>query len=151
MESPTLTGRREYARAMLSFDTPITYLRTGVIYLVLSFPAWGMLVTGQIMTVHDVQFLVSLVGLPLGGIFLYYSHRKFPLPGRAGIAVRIAFIDFVFVVFLGFFYTGFRMGVRALLTAVEFCEMAAGYLALLTAVFAVASLFQDRPASDGEA
>ncbi len=130
---------------MLGLESPATYLRVGVIYILLSLPAWGMLVAGRLFAVRNPYLLLDLGSLPLGALFLWFGLGRRPLNNRSGIALRISYLSIFFVLVYGFSVLGVRLGAEALMTSVGFCAMASSYLAILTFVFLVGALFGGTP------
>ena len=130
---------------MLDLDSPRTWTRLGAIYVLLSLPGWGAFVLGRLFETRNAYLLFSLMGLPLGLLFLVFGRGLRPPVSRCGHAARVAFLALSFMAILFLSFAGVKLGLAKLMTAVQFCAMAASYLSLLALVFLVAALFQRRP------
>ena len=64
---------------MLDLDNQRTLTRLGVIYVLLSLPGWGAFVMGKLFETRNVYLLFSLMGLPLGVLFLVFGRGLRPL------------------------------------------------------------------------
>jgi hypothetical protein len=131
---------------MLGFENPATYTRVGIIYIVLSLPAWGLLIAGKLFEIRNFYLLISVMGLPLGVLFLGFGTGRRALNSRSDTAIRVSYIALAFIAFLFLFELMVRGGATLFMTAVLFCAMAGSFLSLLTLVFLVAALFPERPA-----
>ncbi len=130
---------------MLGFENPATYTRVGIIYIILSLPAWGLLIAGKLFEIRNFYLLISVMGLPLGALFLGFGTGRRALNSRSDNALRISYIALAFIAFLFLFELMVRGGASLFITAVLFCAMAGSFLSLLTLVFLVAALFPERP------
>ena len=131
---------------MLGFENPATYTRVGIIYIILSLPAWGLLIAGKLFEIRNFYLLISVMGLPLGALFLGFGTGRRALNSRSDTALRVSYIALAFIAFLFLFELMVRGGATLFMTAVLFCAMAGSFLSLLTLVFLVAALFPERPA-----
>jgi len=136
---------RSRTEAMLGLENPSTYTRVGAIYILLSLPAWGLLAAGRLFDIRNFYLLISLMGLPLGALFLVFGTRRRPINSRSGTALRLAYMALAFILFLFVFELMVKSGAYFFLTAVLFCAMAGSFLSILTLVFLVAALRPDSP------
>ena len=135
---------------MLDLDNQRTQTRLGVIYVLLSLPGWGAFLLGRLFESRNVYVLFSLMGLPLGVLFLVFGRGIRPLVSRTGHAARVAVLALGFLAVMLLSRAGVELGAEKLQTAVAFCAMTSSYLSLLALVFLVAALFQ-RQSADPEA
>jgi hypothetical protein len=132
---------------MLGLESSVSYTRVGAIYILLSLPAWGLLIAGRLFEIRNFYLLISLMGLPLGALFLVFGTGRRRLNSRSGTALRLAYMALAFILFLFVFELLVKEGAPFFLTAVLFCAMAGSFLSLLTLVFLVAALFSEPPQS----
>lgn len=127
---------------MLDLDNQRTHMRLGVIYVLLSLPGWVAFVMGRLFETRNVYLLFSLMGLPLGLLYLVFGRGLRPPVSRSGHAVRVGVLALGFIAIMFLSLAGVKLGMEKLMTAVQFCAMAGSYLSLLALVFLVAALFQ---------
>lgn len=124
---------------MLELESQRTYLRIGVLYLILSAPGLVWLVTGGLLASRDIYLLTSLLGLPLGVLFVLFGIGKFPRNTRSWYAVRVAVLSLFFAILLVASLLVVRLGGVMFMTSARFCLMASSYLGLVTLVLGISA------------
>jgi len=120
------------------------YIVVGVLYFILSLPGWALLAAGKLVEIRNVYLLISLMGAPLGLLFLAFGTGRLPRNSKSGTGLRLGYIGLAFAFFTLGAVAGVFMGAEKLRTAVQFCAMASSYLALVTLVFLTAAAFSRR-------
>lgn len=119
------------------------YLVSGILYLAMSLPVLGLLVTRG-LDPRYAHLLGLLTGAPLGILLILAGSGRLATGSRSWISLRIGIIGLAF----GFFGAGFLvavgLGVEPLLTAFRFCAVASSYLALVALVFLIAGAASGR-------
>ncbi len=129
---------------MPELDSPRAYLRAGVLYLILALPGIAALLAGRLFASRDIHLLASLLGVPLGTLFLLFGFRR-PAPNRRSwYALRVAVLSLFFAFLLVASLGAVRLGAEAFATSAGFCLMAASYLGLVTLALGVWALFEPR-------
>jgi hypothetical protein len=120
------------------------YIVVGILYFILSLPGWALLAAGKLVETRNVYLLISLMGAPLGLLFLAFGTGRLPRNSRSGTGIRVGYIGLAFAFFTLGAVVGVSLGVGKLQTAVQFCAMASSYLALVTLAFLMAAAFSRR-------
>ncbi len=124
---------------MFELESQRTYLRIGVMYLVLAAPGLVWLATGGLLASRDIYLLTSLLGLPLGVLFVLFGIGKLSRNTRSWYTVRVAVLSLFFAVLLLISLLVVRLGAVMFVTSARFCLMASSYLGLVTLVLGVSA------------
>lgn len=129
---------------MLELESQRTYLRIGVLYLILGLPGLAWLAAGRLFASRDIYLLTSLLGVPLGVLFVLFGAGKFPRNSRSWYAVRVAVLSLFFAALLLTSLLAVRLGAGMFMTSARFCLMASSYLALVALVLGVTAALRGR-------
>ncbi len=129
---------------MLELESQRTYLRIGVIYLILGAPGLVWLAIGDLFASRNIYLLTSLLGLPLSVLFVLFGTGKFPRNTRSWYAVRVAVLSLFFAVLLLASLLVVRLGAVMFETSARFCLMASSYLALVTLVLGISAALRGK-------
>ena len=120
------------------------YLATGALYILGAFPGAVFLLRGEFLGSVNPYLLLPLVGVLPGLLLVAAGLGRLPVGSRSGIGLRVAYIGISFTVFMMLSLAGVAAGVEPLGTSVVFCATAASYLALVSLVFLVLGVRQNR-------
>jgi hypothetical protein len=129
---------------MLELESRRTYLRVGVFYLILGAPGLVWLATGGLLASRNIYLLTSLLGLPLGALFVLFGTGKFPRNTRSWYAIRVAVLSLFFAGLLLLSLFVVRLGGVMFVTSARFCLMASSYLGLVSLVLGISAALRGK-------
>lgn len=126
--------------------TDSAYRITGLLYIAAGAPATIALAVGNMQRGGEPYFALSIVGVPIGALYLLFWRRPERRTKLTDHAVRLGMFTLLQILFAWVFKGITAAGYEKFLTAYWFMAMFASFLSLFAAALLISAFVKDRPA-----